>query len=290
MIRYIRCFLGTTVLVLLLIGMSNLGWAQDATSVPVSVPASDTTTASAAPSDMSAKPAPKKTFVDTLRNAGPAVWICILLSICVTAFTIEGFIKLRFTALTPPKQFSTLQQLLGQGSYQEAWQYCRQHRSFLCIVTGAGLKRLGRGGEVVEQTLEEVSAQQTVLLKTNANYLSAIGVIAPMIGLTGTVIGMIRAFQSLGASGIGDPSALASAIGEVLLATASGLIVAIPGFAFFYVFKSKAQTAVMLTNSAIYSLFDEIPFDQLTGIAIGDGFVVQDRASVAYSEPSDEVA
>ncbi len=204
-----------------------------------------------------------------LSHSGLAVWVCAALAVAVVVFVVEGFLSLRFEALVPPAQLARLEDLLRQGAYQEAWQYCREHRSFLARVTGTALERVGRGHEAVLYALDEVSAQQAVLLKANTNYLSVIGVVAPMIGLTGTVIGMIGAFNSLGASGIGDPSGLAASIGQVLTSTAAGLIVAIPGFLFFYVFKNRAQTAIMMADFAVYRLFENLPYEHLAGYAVG---------------------
>jgi len=229
---------------------------------------------------------PDKTVLQVLEHSSPAVWVCVLLSVIVTGFAIEGFLKLRVTFLAPAPQLAKLRELIRGGAYQDAWVYCSKQNSFLATVVGAGLERIGRGPDAVEYTLEETSSQQAVLLKTNMNYLSVIGVVAPMIGLTGTVIGMIRAFQALGASGIGDPSALAAAIGEVLTATAAGLIVAIPGFVFYYVFKSKAQTAVMLADASIYRLFENVPYDHLSGVVVGQdaGLAVSHPAPAPYAD------
>ena len=246
--------------------------AQDAAPAPAAAPA-----APAASKDIS--------VIDMLTHAGFAVWICLVMSVLVMGFTIEGFLKLNFGKLAPPDQIAQLRQFIAYSQYQEAWAYCRSKKTFLAHVVAAGLERVGRGADAVEYALEETSAQQAVLLKTNMNYLSLIGVVAPMIGLTGTVVGMIRAFHSLGASGIGDPSGLAAAIGEVLTSTAAGLAVAIPGFVFFYVFKSKALTAVMLADGAIHHLFETIPYEQLSGAVIGEGVAgAEDTAYAAAPE------
>jgi biopolymer transport protein ExbB len=225
------------------------------------------------------------TLMDIIKHSGPVVWACMAMSVLVTAFTIEGFLKLRYASLCPAAQLARLRELISYGSYQEAWEFCRANKSFLCTIVAAGLERIGRGKDAVEYTIQETSSQQSVVLKTNVNYLSVIGVVAPMVGLTGTVIGMIKAFKELGSSGIGDPSGLAAAIGEVLVATAAGLIVAIPGFVFFYVFKSKAQTAVMLADSAIFRLFEDIPFDQLAGMRVGESVAAE--AAAGYAEGGD---
>jgi biopolymer transport protein ExbB len=91
-----------------------------------------------------------------------------------------------------------------------------------------------------------------------------------MIGLLGTVTGMMRAFGTLAQSGIGDPSKLSGAIGEVLVATASGLFIAIPAFGAFYYLRNRAAFAVHHIQDSINSLFRKMPYEALAGVHIGD--------------------
>jgi biopolymer transport protein ExbB len=81
---------------------------------------------------------------------------------------------------------------------------------------------------------------------------------------------MMNAFKTLGTSGIGDPSALAGAIGEVLVATATGLFVAIPGFASYYFFRNRIQAVSSNTEEVINNLFRGMPYAYLAGMNIGD--------------------
>ncbi len=93
-----------------------------------------------------------------------------------------------------------------------------------------------------------------------------------MIGLLGTVIGMIGAFSVLGSAGISDPRALAARIGEVLLATASGLFIAIPAFVFYYVFRNLTQACVVHGDDIVNELVQDIPYAELEGMRIGQEF------------------
>jgi biopolymer transport protein ExbB len=93
-----------------------------------------------------------------------------------------------------------------------------------------------------------------------------------MVGLTGTVWGMIGAFRTLGANGISNPSELAGKIGEVLIATMSGLVVAVPAFIFFYVLRARSQNAILSAESEVYKLLDDIPYEQVSGLRIGENF------------------
>ena len=93
-----------------------------------------------------------------------------------------------------------------------------------------------------------------------------------MMGLLGTVIGMMGAFSVLGQSGVNDMGKLALRIGEVLMATASGLFIAIPAFIFYYVFRNKITNAVVFADSEINQLVEDIPFDEVRGMRIGENF------------------
>jgi biopolymer transport protein ExbB len=91
-----------------------------------------------------------------------------------------------------------------------------------------------------------------------------------MIGLLGTVTGMIKAFAVLGNQGIGDPGSLSKAIGEVLVATASGLFIAIPAFGAFYFLRNRAAKGLYDIHDTVASLFRKMPYDKFAGAHIGD--------------------
>ena len=93
-----------------------------------------------------------------------------------------------------------------------------------------------------------------------------------MIGLLGTVIGMMGAFATLGATGISDPRSLATSIGEVLMATASGLFIAIPAFISYYIFRNITQAVIVHADDKVGRLIMDIPFEELQGLRIGDNF------------------
>ena len=116
----------------------------------------------------------------------------------------------------------------------------------------------------------DTTAKELNGIKANIQYLSVIGVVSPMVGLTGTVMGMIKAFETLGSSGAADPSKLAGNISEVLVATGAGLFVAIPGFILYYVFRNRIQTVSVAVDSEVNLLLEDIPFEQLTGYRVSD--------------------
>ncbi len=245
--------------------------AQDAASTPTPA-AGAPADGSAAPASDAPKPQQAVTTAQFLSQGGFVMWILGAASVCMVWFTTEGFVILRAKKLAPPALIARIQEALAAGNYQEAWSICKSNRCFLSSVLSAGLERIGRNKDAVEFAIEETAIRESTDLKTNTTYLSVIGVVAPMVGLTGTVWGMIHAFNTLGQNGITDPAKLAGNIGEVLVATMSGLVVAVPAFVFFYVLRARAQSAILFAESQVYRLLDEIPYDQLSGIRIGENF------------------
>jgi biopolymer transport protein ExbB len=151
-----------------------------------------------------------------------------------------------------------------------AYNYCRDNPSPLTNVLRVGISLLGDGKQIAEEGMMGELTKENGKMQTWISYLSVIGVCTPMIGLLGTVTGMIRAFATLGSSGIGDPSSLASAIGEVLTATASGLMIAIPAFGAFYFLRNRAASAMHRVQDIINGLYRKMPYDALAGVHIGD--------------------
>lgn len=214
--------------------------------------------------------------LETIMHGGPLImmiWVIILgTSITMVTFIIQLFLTLRVEKLAPKALLDTLQSTIDAGNYQEAWEICRANKAYVCNVLGGSLERIGRGKDAVETALIEHGIRESSILKTQNSYLSVIGVVGPMIGLLGTVIGMMGAFAVLGQAGVSDPRALALSIGEVLMATASGLFIGIPAFVFYYYFRNRAAIVIVTADDKINRLVEDIPFEELRGVNIGETF------------------
>lgn len=223
-----------------------------------------------------AAPAEQHSILQLIWHGGPLtvlIWVCLVLtSVTMVTFIIQNILYLRNDKLAPQPLFDSLKQTLASGNYQEAWEICKANRAYVANVLKAGLERLGRGKEAVQEGLAEHGLREAQILRTRNSYLSVIGVVAPMIGLLGTVIGMMRAFATLASSGIKDPSKLAANISEVLLATASGLFIAIPAFICYYIFRNRAQMVIVHADDKLNELVQDIPYEELAGIRIGESF------------------
>jgi biopolymer transport protein ExbB len=281
-LRLLRTVLLVFTLLTLSVALNSL-WAQGAPPPPAAgagtAPSPDAG-ASLADNGATAAPAPPKatTLADMLSQGGFVMYILAAASVCLVWFTAEGFVILRSVKLAPPALVARIREAFKAGNYQEAWNICKANRCFLSNVLGNGLERVGRNKDAVEFIVEETALREANDLKTNTTYLSVIGVVSPMIGLTGTVWGMIGAFKALGDNGIANPSLLAGKIGEVLVATMSGLVVAVPAFIFFYVLRARAQSAILHAESQVYRLLDDIPYEQLSGVRIGENFASEPSA------------
>jgi biopolymer transport protein ExbB len=215
-------------------------------------------------------------IMEMIMDGGPlimAIWVAIVgTSIIMVTLIVQNSMVLRKDKLAPPPLIDSLQQTINAGNYQEAWETCNANNNYVANVLKAGLSRLGRGREAVGDAVSEHGLREATLLRTRNSYLSVIGVVAPMIGLLGTVFGMLGAFAVLAGSGISDPRQLSGKIGEVLLATASGLFIAIPAFVAYYVFRNRSQMCIVHADDVVNNLLYDIPYEELQGVHIGQNF------------------
>jgi biopolymer transport protein ExbB len=230
-------------------------------------------------------------IIETILHGGPLIvfiWLCIVAtSIIMVTFIIQLFMTARSQSLAPKPLVNALHESILAGNYQEAWETCRANpKVYIAAVLGGTLERIGRGKDATEVALVELGIKESQALKTRNSYLSVIGVISPMIGLLGTVIGMMGAFSVLGQTGVNDMGALALRIGEVLMATASGLFIAIPAFIFYYFFRNRITAAVVYADSELNQLVEDIPFDEVRGMRIGENFSAGDGLTRGASPAS----
>jgi biopolymer transport protein ExbB len=184
-------------------------------------------------------------FWGILVAGGPVGMLIVLLSVAAMALVIEHMVTIRAPILMPPGLDEEVHALLAAGQPAQAQERCRTRPGFLSYVLGAGLAEVDGGWPAIEKAMEDATVEQSSRLFRKIEYLSVIGNIAPMMGLLGTVIGMIFAFRELSDSQ-GAPRAadLAEGIYLALITTVEGLIVAIPSLAAFAVFRNRVDHLV----------------------------------------------
>jgi biopolymer transport protein ExbB len=203
-------------------------------------------------------------FGNQMKQGGPLVAGLIMLVILQTSFIIERIWSLRKARGrgSLPDFLVDVRKKLHQGDVEGAIASCAKQRGSAANVIRAGLERyqdLRREGatkeKIVAETqaaIQEANGLEVPLLERNLIALSTIASIATMVGLLGTVIGMIRSFAALGHTGAVDASKLAVGISEALINTAGGLFVAIAGIVAYNVFVTRVDNFNYMMDEASY--------------------------------------
>jgi biopolymer transport protein ExbB len=196
--------------------------------------------ASANPAFAQAQDEGNKSLGDIIVGGGIIGWVIILLSIISLALAIEHFVTVRRDKLVAPELIDEIEALFEEEEYQEALELCENEPNFLTNVLSAGLPKINAGFPAMEKAMDEVAEEETIKLHQKIGWLSLIGNIAPMLGLFGTVLGMIGAFNEITRLGANvTPKDLSKGISTALITTLFGLFVAMPALFFFFLFRNK---------------------------------------------------
>lgn len=187
------------------------------------------------------------TLTTLLSQGGPLMWPLGFLSVATIALGVYGFMMVRESKMLTPELVPQLQEALDGLRLDEAVNTCHGTPSLLTNILNAGLQRISDGlldVPSMEKAMEEAAVEETAGGLKTIGYLSIIAQIAPMVGLLGTVSGMIKAFAKIGKGAMGKPEVLAADIGEALVTTATGLMIGIPAMFLYFYLKSRYTTNV----------------------------------------------
>ncbi|MCZ6673871.1 MAG: MotA/TolQ/ExbB proton channel family protein [Verrucomicrobia bacterium] len=201
-----------------------------------------------------------------IRQGGWAMYplgLCSLTMLFLFLHCWRETVKSRFV---PGTGLELVEQSLAAGKIEEAVRRLSQLPTMLSRVMSKSLSRANvpfsdRNRNKVEATLVEALEGEENSISQWINYLNVIAAVAPMIGLLGTVSGMIGAFQSISTSGMGRPELFAGNIGEALITTATGLVIGIPSMIFFFVMRNRLNNAMLATVESANSLIDYLGGD-----------------------------
>lgn len=196
------------------------------------------------------------------------LWAC---SALIVYLVIDLFLKSGTKQFVPPADVETLRTYFRAGDYHGAYAWTAANSGSVAAVVHAGIKHSTGGKTAAEDAMGAAIIGENAKFQNKIAYLSVIGVIAPMVGLTGTVVGMIQAFAAMGAAGAADPSKLSGAIGHVLHATAAGLAVAIPAFVFYYLLRNRVSHQIHELSLAVNDLFRCYPYEHMKDVAFEGG-------------------
>ena len=193
--------------------------------------------------------APTVDIRQMFKDGGAIGYVIVALSLVMLALVFEHVLTIRRGTLIPRGMPDDIQRLIQAGQFKVAEERCQASSSLLGYLLGAGLTEIELGYSAVEKAMEDAAAEQSARLMRKIEYLSIISVVAPMLGLMGTVWGMILAFMEFERKANPQVSELAPGIYKALVTTLFGLIVAIPAISAFGFFRNRideliAQTAL----------------------------------------------
>ena len=194
---------------------------------------------------------------DLIQKSGIIGYAIILVSVIALAVIIENFITLKRDKLAPPEVIEEIRGLFDDEQFQDAMELCENEPSFFTTVCGAGIGKISHSYEVIEKSIEEMGDEESIRLHQKISWLSLIANVAPMMGLLGTVSGMVEAFNKISSSGgQASPAELAGGISKALLTTMFGLVVAIPVTASFAFLRNRMVRTIIETGAIIEDLFE----------------------------------
>ncbi len=170
------------------------------------------------------------------------LFVCLVLAMAIIA---ERFWSLQAKRISPPDLLTQIWQWLRYKQVDDNRIKAMRNNSPLGQILAAGLVHRDCSRDITKEGIEDVGRHVTLDLERNLNTLGTIAAISPLLGLLGTVIGMIKVFAVITTEGVGNPETLAGGISEALITTAAGLVIAIPSLIFYRYFRGKINILVV---------------------------------------------
>jgi biopolymer transport protein ExbB len=212
------------------------------------------------------------------------IFACSL--IAVTIF-FERMFYLKSIKTKSKRFVLRIKNLVKKGSIEMAISACRKSPTPISKIMLAGLMKFGRGRDEMKEAIEDNANQEIPVLERNLSTLSTVGNICPLLGLLGTVFGMIKAFNVIAVMGVGNPEALAGGISQALLTTAFGLSIAIPTIVVYNYLSHRVDKLVRDMEINCVELIDLLTYQETS-----NGGIIRDSLSqggeVEYEVSSSE--
>ena len=219
------------------VGVANLAWGQG--------------TAPPAPSSGSSEQTAEGwTVWMMIQASGVEGMLIILLSFVMVGLIIEHFTNIRDVKLIPPDFVQALQTAMEEKKYQDALQICEQSDNYISRIMQVGISEIRYGYDAMVDAMATIGEEESIKLQQKIGYIAMIATIAPLLGLLGTVHGMVVCFTQIAGQDVTNARVLAKGIYLALVTTVEGLVVAIPAL-FFYGFFQNRVTNISLEAGAV---------------------------------------
>lgn len=206
-------------------------------------------------------PPAEKTLLDLVKAGGWAMFPLGLLSVATVGFAVFNFIAIRRSSFIDDGVIEELDAAVSKMDIDAAHKICIENPSPVTNTFNYGLDQVRHQNfspVAVEKAFDNASTKELSGAFVIVSYLSIIAAIAPMVGLLGTVSGMVKAFNSIAAQGMGKPELLADNISEALITTATGMSIAIPAMFFFFFFRNRYGKIVAECNLVLGRLYTDL--------------------------------
>ena len=202
-------------------------------------------------------------LVSIIEKGGVLMYPIIFCSVLMVGIGIERANSLRRKNIINSKFLKNVQADWDWRNIQKGLQLCKSYDNSLSRILKAGLLRFGGKVDDIERAIEGAGQHEASLLNSNLRVLGAVANITPMLGLLGTVFGMIKAFNVISQSGTGNPGLVASGISEALITTAAGMLVGIPALALYHYFRGKIDRYVFEMEEISFQLVEELSYEAI---------------------------
>ncbi len=191
-------------------------------------------------------------LLEIYNKGGVLIIPLVLCSVVALAITLERAINLRRKKIFSPQLVNLVGSLIGEGKLQLVRQICEENTGPLANIIVVGIDNYDQDKEEIKSVIMDAGRQEVPVLEKNLLLLGTIAGISPLLGLLGTVTGMIKVFQVISVQGVGQAGALAGGISEALITTATGLAIAVPALVAYNYFVHKVE--ILILDIEKYSL------------------------------------
>jgi len=230
--------------------------------MPLPVLAQDAPAATEAPAAEAAPAAEPEaakpmTVWQQIWQAGLIEYVIIIVSVAATALIVDNLIKIRVSIAMPASVVAETQKLMKERAYNDVLNICQSKPSYFANVLRAGLLKLRHDFSAVQEAVADAIDKGGSTMHSKIGILSFLAKIAPMLGLLGTVVGMINSFGNIAkASALNKPELLAQGVSQALITTATGLTVAIPVMLFYFVLRDRVNQIILEVETTVTDMLE----------------------------------
>lgn len=192
---------------------------------------------------------------ERLKQGGNTMIFLLALSVAALSFSLERLVRLRRGVVAPEGLTDQARTLWNQGKYDEILTLCERRPSTLATIIAAFVRHRHCTAQELSMLAGDLAGRDMRRHLQRAYPIAVVATLAPLLGLLGTVVGMIDAFEIVAIAGsLGDASLMAGAISKALVTTAGGLVIAIPALALYHFFKSRTQALTMQLEGDVHEV------------------------------------